>query len=44
KVTGAIIVLQHVAILVCKVIICLGGNYENVSTKKENVDRKIIKR
>ncbi|CAG8706412.1 5506_t:CDS:2, partial [Cetraspora pellucida] len=31
--------LQHVAILACEVIICLSGNYEDASAKKEtNVD------
>ncbi|RHZ71431.1 hypothetical protein Glove_258g35 [Diversispora epigaea] len=36
--------LQHVTILACEVIICIGGNYEEVFVKKENVDNEIIKR
>ncbi|CAG8516782.1 16554_t:CDS:2 [Acaulospora colombiana] len=36
--------LQHVSIFACEVIICLGGNYEEVFANKEDIDSEIIKR
>ncbi|CAG8669199.1 13721_t:CDS:2, partial [Acaulospora morrowiae] len=36
--------LQHVSILACEVIICLGGNYEEVFANREDVDSEITKR
>ncbi|CAB4496328.1 unnamed protein product [Rhizophagus irregularis] len=36
--------LQDVSILACEVIVCLGGNYEEALSNKENIDKEIVRR
>ncbi|CAB4483686.1 hypothetical protein RhiirA5_421535 [Rhizophagus irregularis] len=36
--------LQNVAILACEIIICVGGNHEDICAYKENVDNEIVRR
>uniref|UniRef100_U9UH05 Uncharacterized protein n=1 Tax=Rhizophagus irregularis (strain DAOM 181602 / DAOM 197198 / MUCL 43194) TaxID=747089 RepID=U9UH05_RHIID len=36
--------LQNVAILACEIVICVGGNHEDICAYKENVDNEIVRR
>ncbi|RIA91571.1 hypothetical protein C1645_821886 [Glomus cerebriforme] len=36
--------LQHVSILACDVVLCLGGDRKEVSSNKENIDNEIVQR
>ncbi|UZO18737.1 uncharacterized protein OCT59_010049 [Rhizophagus irregularis] len=36
--------LQHVSVLACEVVICLGGDYKEVSSNKENIDNEVVQR
>ncbi|CAG8456750.1 4733_t:CDS:2 [Dentiscutata heterogama] len=36
--------LQHISLLACEVVICLGGDCKEASSNKENIDNELVRR